>query len=643
MKKSSLLLSVLCSATAAFGGFYKVENCGERGWWVVDPSGKDTFILGVDHVKYEGHWCEKLNRFPHLDKMKAKFPDKEDWRKETIARLTDWGFNMLGAGSNEDLKHRGLAHTTFLSMGDEWAFDKDENKYICPNEHRPCSAFPNVFHPDWEKHCQAVADRKCAAEKDDPLLFGYFIDNELAWWGRSNEWGTSPSGLFDEAMKKRDGHPAKAAALALLKEKGVDPKEPVPVEVKLAFLRRAAERYFSVAAAAIRRADPNHMVLGARFAGLTGAHPDVWRVSGKYCDLVTFNCYPWADIDRDIVLNDAWSRKEPVYDAFKRAYDLVQRPLLVTEWSFPALDSGLPCLHGAGQRFRTQAERTEATELFAKSMLAMPFIIGYDYFMWVDEPALGISSAFPEDTNYGLVNNEGVPYPEITAMFKRLHADLPRWRKGAFNVSDKGYSIVSAQGLELKGACGKGHVFSGVRFNDAFYGTFNVMLSVQNGDKIGWCDTTSVRAATRKGSALEVVAEGACNGTTFAITLRFSSPDAQGRVVAEVTSIVNTGTRPLVVRDVLFREYASFAGECPAVEGVPTMWKGDKSAAWQAKDGRVYGGRTSSPKCYAMWYGMMSDGPHPDAAFKLADRPVTIPAGAVHPVADVWMMLEIRH
>jgi hypothetical protein len=34
-------------------------------------------------------------------------------------------------------------------------------------------------------------------------------------------------------------------------------------------------------------------------------------------------------------------------------------------------------------------------------MADLPFLIGYDYFMWVDEPASGISTSFPEDSNYG--------------------------------------------------------------------------------------------------------------------------------------------------------------------------------------------------------------------------------------------------
>ena len=44
--------------------------------------------------------------------------------------------------------------------------------------------------------------------------------------------------------------------------------------------------------------------------------------------------------------------------------------------------------------------------------------------MWVDQPALGTNGEKPEDSNYGLVSEEGVPYAGLTGMFARLHSEL---------------------------------------------------------------------------------------------------------------------------------------------------------------------------------------------------------------------------
>jgi len=174
------------------------------------------------------------------------------------------------------------------------------------------------------------------------------------------------------------------------------------------------------------------MILGCRFAG-GYASEGAWKEAGKHCDVISFNYYGNVNLEHGVAMNhdSPWTGKT-LREEFERFYEMGGRPMMTTEWSFPALDAGLPSVHGAGQRFETQAQRTEATRIFAETILRMPFMIGYDYFMWVDEPALGISKKFPEDSNYGLVNEDGRPYPEITAMFARLHANAPRLRKEGF-------------------------------------------------------------------------------------------------------------------------------------------------------------------------------------------------------------------
>ena len=135
-----------------------------------------------------------------------------------------------------------------------------------------------------------------------------------------------------------------------------------------------------------------------------------WQAAGRHCDILSFNYYGNVDLDHGLARDHDNARAgKPLTEAFQKFYDMGRRPMMVTEWSFPAIDAGLPSIHGAGQRFRTQAERAKATEITARTMLAMPFILGYDYFMWVDEPALGISKLFPEDSNYGLINEDGPP------------------------------------------------------------------------------------------------------------------------------------------------------------------------------------------------------------------------------------------
>ena len=665
-------------------GFFRVVQRPDGRWWAIDPLGRGTVLMGVDHVRYNGHWSQRTKRSVHHEVNKKKFPNKADWEEDTLKRLKDWGFNLLGAGCDPALERRGLVHTRFLSMGDSLCRDtRDDALWICPNEHRPCSAFPNVFDPLFPSYCDYVARRRCAEEKDDHWLFGYFIDNELAWWGR----GRLGTGLFDAVMKKPETHSAKAFLLSFLKERGVTDKP--SDEVKLEFLKLAAERYFGIASAAIRRHDPNHLVMGARFAGIGGAHDVVWEIAGKYCDLVTFNIYPWADLDRNAVFLSSSAKAKHVTEAFAERYALVKRPMLITEWSFPALDSGLPCTGGAGQRFRTQRERTAATELFAKTMLATPSLLGYDYFMWVDEPEEGISDAFPEDSNYGLINLQGEAYPEITEMFTALQKDVGRWRRAPLPVErpaplHKGmtaasfvadlpapsapggvtfvrngddYSLKTRGGLDLSGRVGGGSVFSRVALKGTELGRFTAMVNYRDGD-LRWQDiakVTDVAFAEKNGwGVLKVAGEfRARDGRLgFALTQTIAVHPDNPYFVAEITKAANIGTEPLDVRALYLRQYVPYAADKAAdnVKSVPNLWKAPARDVWvRSSDGIWWGGFTKSTACIFFRYFLTNDGrnQHPDAMFEpQGDVPPGSPDGcwrlapgaAYDPRGSVWML-----
>jgi hypothetical protein len=408
-------------------GFFHVEQL-QGAWWVIAPNGEGFYAIGTDHCRYGGHWCEKLGYAPYGKVTQAVYGSEEKWAAVATDRLKAWNFNLLGAGCSESCRYRGLAHTEFLSLGSGYAaFDP-----LVKQVH--WTGFPNVFSPRWEQWCDKAAWRACRPHRDDPWLFGYFLDNELEWWGKTGQ----DVGLALEAAKLPPDNPAKQALVNLLRAKyhhlaslnqawgasysswqelATAPEltarhREAQRQDFLAFVALAAERYFQVACQAVRRHDPNHMILGCRFAG--DAPPGVWEAAGKYCDIVSFNYYGRVDL---------WRAAAPgTAEQWTSYYRKAQRPLMITEWSFPALDSGLPCQAGAGMRVDTQAQKALCYEIYQRLIFSLPFMVGSDYFMWVDEPALGISSTFPEDSNYGLVNERDEPYAELTQTAARVNA-----------------------------------------------------------------------------------------------------------------------------------------------------------------------------------------------------------------------------
>lgn len=672
-------------------GFFHVEEIEGR-WWVIDPCGRGTVIRGCDGISFQGPHCEALNCAPYGVHNRKAYPNKEAWNQETLTRLKSWGFNMLGNCEDRELRHRGLAHAISLRMGDRLCknFDDDE-LWIGPDLHVPRTAFPNVFHPKFAEYCRYEARQMCTVNRNDPWLLGYFLDNELAWngWYSSDYRGRASAsthvhsnrdpegGMFDTCLAKAANHSARQALVAFMDArygKGWE-RRPVPREAKLSFLEYVAETYFGTMAKAIREADPNHMILGARFDGLrikgSKVLPCVWRAAGRHCDILTFNCYPWADLDRNYVRLQAGLQSDSVAEVFSYFHNISKKPLLITEWSFPALDSGLPCTGGAGQRVRTQTERVQASELFARTILALPFMLGYDYFKWVDQPELGVSKAFPEDSNYGLVDKEGKPYDQIVKMFTRVHKgvkaargdSIPERREPpidplctaegvrkklalravpdctvTFTREGESYSVSNGAGMVWSGHLGEGSIFNRVVKDGKELGSFNGMvLSHGAAGRRIWTRTSRVESLTwcEEKRTLDVTARGKMGAMEFSMVYRFTFTAGQMPVVVELLQVKNEGSKALPLQAIYFRQHAPFELECADVarERYVPCWKSIPRAGWFARDGRWWGAATSAENIRTFSYtvNMQRKTVHPDAAFNVPDDLVLSPGSSYTP------------
>jgi hypothetical protein len=167
-----------------------------------------------------------------------------------------------------------------------------------------------------------------------------------------------------------------------------------------AFTAVVADKSFELCVSAIKAADPNHLVIGSRF----GYQPlaGVIAAAGRYLDVISFNCY---DFDASAVID---------------AYAAVEKPCLISEFSFRGDDAGLPNSHGAGPRVRSQTERAQCFERYVTAALRQPAVIGYHWFEHADQPAEGRFDG--ENSNYGTVTIEDNVYAELTETMIRANA-----------------------------------------------------------------------------------------------------------------------------------------------------------------------------------------------------------------------------
>ena len=123
---------------------------------------------------------------------------------------------------------------------------------------------------------------------------------------------------------------------------------------------------------------------------------------------------------------------------YEEVHSVTGLPILHGEYSYTAVDSGVPNLLGArsigqcsgpcklkpGHPYLLQRDRAAAAEAQSRKMAGVPYLVGYHWWRWVDETAGG---RWPrgENSNYGLVRIDNSAYAELTAAMTRANAAAP--------------------------------------------------------------------------------------------------------------------------------------------------------------------------------------------------------------------------
>lgn len=645
-------------------GYWHAERLDGK-WWAVRPDGEADVLRSIEHFSYRGHPTkDPKEHYPYGEGNAVRYPSEEAWASNALGRVRAWGFNSLGIGARE-FRHRGFAFTEICWLGRGFIWKFGGAKGMTTQKEAFSSVFPNVFDPEFPSFCRVAAEKSCGPLKDERDLVGYFLDNELPWWGR----GDRATGMFDLVASLPPEHSARQALEAFVAAHGGNRT----AETKIEFLRFVADRFFSVATAAIRAADPNHMILGCRFAGTAGAHPVVWDVCAKYCDAVSLTFYPWADLDNGVLYDNNQRTRRRVWDVFDDLGGRLKRPLLVAEWSFAAVDSRLPCARGTGMVLDTQEERAQAGWLFLRTALAHPDFIGFDYFMWVDWPAKGA----PEDFNYGLVSVEDKPYETYVGMFAKmnaravaLHAEgtCPKPRrlvqplppvKSVTEVLGRcatpvrrgnDYSISNACGVRLAGRVGEPRMLSSVTWDDSDYGNYTAIICAMESRMpkyVGVERVTSVRTFRSGGvSGLDISATARAGRVSYDIVHRVLLSADRPEIGYEIVSLTNTGSEPLELRTLYSIASPPFCGIW-GVRRTRPLWRWRNVPCDRWTDGSRFL-EMSAPRGakadVAFWTDKGADGRargHSDAMYFFGDPPVIQPGKTFVPESPAYFICTL--
>jgi hypothetical protein len=370
-------------------GFFRVTRGGGR-WWLVTPEGDPFYSIGINALRSRPYIDRQTGRSPYGDAIAEKYDDLDAWAEEVLRRLRAWGFNTIGSWSDIEHFRDDMVYTVILNMsGADWLTGE----------------VPDYFDPAFEERCARIAQEQVLPHTDDPMLLGWFLDNELRW-GSDHR---SPVPLLDDYLALPEGSPGRLIA----DEYEGDPD---------GFLSALAERYFDVSTTAIRAQDPNHLILGVRSISVM-TPPAVPAAAADWLDVYTVNHYVF---NRGVVatIQAAFAPVMSVEGWLRDYHDVTGLPLLITEFSFRAADSGLsndwPPIY---PEYATQSDRADAFEAYVDSCYSAPYVIGHHWFAWADEPVNGRWDG--EDSNFGLVSNDDDPWEELTDRMAEVHARAP--------------------------------------------------------------------------------------------------------------------------------------------------------------------------------------------------------------------------
>jgi hypothetical protein len=368
--------------------------------WLVTPCGDRFFSLGVNVL--DGGYPDREKDGKTWYSWKAFAPTLADWAAETRRRLYSWGFNSAGGWAlpPEELKLPTIINLELGRLARFHWFDP--------------------FDPATEQRMNALARELVTPYRGSPYRIGYFSDNEVGWWAGALFvfYSSKPSSSFTkqrwvELLRRHYGGdwsrfttdfepPAGVkswSALLAATERTRMKAGSGGIHVVREWTGIVAERYYTLAARAIRAADPDALYFGDRLP--IYYDPAAVRAMAPHVDAIATN----YNLDS----GDGWIA-DYFFDGLRKLSG--GKPVLVSEWFFAARENRTGNRNnGHLMTVATQEERAAGAAAATIDFAAIPEVIGAHWFQYYDHPKGGRSDG--EDYDFGLVDVNDEPYRRL--------------------------------------------------------------------------------------------------------------------------------------------------------------------------------------------------------------------------------------
>lgn len=247
--------------------FFRVKKHRGGHWFLTSPSGEAVFSIGLNHIDSAtlrfgssgGVWRERFGNSEQRFLEEGVRPDLQDWGFNCVGwnqeivirgeRLTDGGILHRHSRSWTPEEYRWLGmpycHLLPFIQSHQWEYE---------------SRLPDIRSVEFAEWCDYVARNDCARMADDPNLIGYFY-TDCPIWIHTRKPDFKPP-ILDPALLESEAGRREMFELATV--------------------------YYRTTQEAIRRYDPNHLILGDRYEARRPLAEPVIRAAVPYVDVLSF-------------------------------------------------------------------------------------------------------------------------------------------------------------------------------------------------------------------------------------------------------------------------------------------------------------------------------------------------------------------
>jgi hypothetical protein len=355
----------MTSSDSSKGKFFTVSQNKQGAWSFIDPEGKPFVSLGVNHID------DSDLRYPHnVEVWNSKYGSREKWEQGVVKDLQSLNFNTIGwtsqyisGGWGEALDWFGdpvdLGHSTPWPDRDLLEADLPYVVQIRVQEIEDWNGHPayrDVYGEDFAKYADWIARRMTSDHKDSKNLIGYFLVDIPGWIPHA-------AGRFWPGFEG-------------LSEAEHDKK-----------LFDVAKTYYKVITEAIRRYDPNHLILGDRYNGNKGIPEVVLRAMVDYVDVLSVQYFT----------GKSQEEYTQMIEDLKHWHEITGKPVLIADIGNWVPTSMNP--HRTSD-METHEERGQDYANGLATIMKEPWMLGWHWCGYIENLGRGWGMKDPEDNFY---------------------------------------------------------------------------------------------------------------------------------------------------------------------------------------------------------------------------------------------------